>query len=112
MNPARYIPNRELVAAKIPSGDAGWDAIQRFALTFDGYKHYGSFDRCADVANARRERGCSAGESLSALRGCLFFEQRRWRHYGEHPNEESMRYIGQLLDEIRLRVEQAAELLA
>ncbi len=32
----KYIPNQELVAAKIPPIDADWDMIQQFALTFDG----------------------------------------------------------------------------
>ena len=30
----------------------------------------------------------------------LFFEQRRWRHVGEHPGAEAMRYIRALVAEL------------
>jgi hypothetical protein len=74
-----------------------------FALTFDGYGHYGSEAKCAEVANARRER-YSRRKPLSELRACLFYEQRRWRHFGYAPDCEAMRYIRLLLENIRLAV--------
>jgi hypothetical protein len=111
MTEPRYIPNTHLQAMKMPPPDADWDLIQRFALTFDGYKYCGSFDRCAEIANRRRHGG-GGGESLSELRSCLFFEQRRWRHFGYAPDAEGMRYICGLLEEIRGRVAVANDLLA
>jgi len=102
----RYIPNNLLRADKLPPPDATWEEIGRFALTFDGYKSCGSVEACAEVANARRTG------SLSDLRICLFFEQRRWREFGEEPGEEHMRYIRQLLEQIRRRVQAANDLLA
>lgn len=93
------IANNDLTPDDIPSPDAEWDEIQEFALTFNGYEFWGSFEKCADMANARR-RG-----SPSEIRTCLFFEQRRWRHFGEDPDAEAMIYIRELVDQIRARVE-------
>jgi hypothetical protein len=35
--------------------------------------------------------------SLGDLRCCLFFEQRRWRHYGYGFDEETQRYARELV---------------
>jgi hypothetical protein len=101
----KIIPNRALVATKLPPATADWYAIGRFALTFDGYERWGSLERCQEVALARRQG------TLTELRTCLFFEQRSWRNQGEHPDEEGMRYIRSLLEQIRVRVQLANELL-
>ena len=100
-----YIPNEQLIAARIPPSDSDWDKIQRFALTFDGYTRWG-FETCAAIANERRN------STLTELRTCLFFEQRPWRHVGEAPDEESMAYIQSVVEEIRRRVLAANNLLA
>ena len=94
----REIVNKNLTLSDIPSLDAGWDEFSEFALTFDGYNVWGSFDKCAEIANDRRH------ESLTDLRTCLFFEQRRWRHFGEHPDEEEMMYLRGVIEKIRSRV--------
>ena len=67
----------------IPVPDADINEIGCFALTFDGYEHWGAFEKCAEVANAERQN------TLTDLRTCLFFEQRRWRHSGYGPDEEA-----------------------
>jgi hypothetical protein len=94
----REIANENLTMSDIPSADASWEEIGEFALTFDGYEVWGSFERCAEIANAKRQ------ESLTDLRTCLFFEQRRWRHFGEEPDEEAIAYIRGLVAKIRNRV--------
>jgi hypothetical protein len=94
----REITNSELMLADIPQADADWDVIGEFALTYDGYKAWGSFEKCAEIANARRDG------SLADLRTCLFFEQRRWRHFGDDPDRETMSYIRGLVEQIRSRV--------
>jgi hypothetical protein len=38
----KSIPNEQLRTEDLPSSDADWGAIQAFALTFDGYRHWGS----------------------------------------------------------------------
>jgi hypothetical protein len=103
---AMYVPNRELLAEKLPPADADWDAIQRFALTFDGYKRWGSAERCGEIANARRH------STMTELRTCLFYEQRRWRHFGDVPDEAAMTYIREVLEQIRVRTKLANDLLA
>lgn len=94
----KHIANGDLRLEKLPRNDADWETIQRFALTFDGYSHWGSFDRCAEIAESQRR------ETLTDVRTCLFFEQRRWRHYGEEPDERAIVYIRALLEDIRTRV--------
>ena len=51
----RLIQNADLTLADIPVPDADIDEIGWFALTFDGYEHWGSFEECADVANSGRQ---------------------------------------------------------
>jgi hypothetical protein len=94
----REIADADLKVADIPSANADWRAISEFALSFDGYTACGSFEACAEIANSRRV------ESLADLRTCLFFEQRRWRHFGEAPDDESMAYIRGIVEQIRERV--------
>jgi len=93
------LSNTDLTLDRIPDEGADWSEIGEFALTFDGYEAFGSFDRCAEIANARKHY------TLSELRACLFFEQRRWRHFGEDPEEEGeMDYIRELVRAIRQKV--------
>lgn len=92
------LPNSELTLDHIPAPDANWTEIGEFALTFNGYKALGSFEESAKVANARRH------DSLTDLRTCLFFEQRRWRHFGESPSGEALIYIREVVEKIRGKV--------
>jgi Eco57I restriction-modification methylase len=68
-----------------------WTAIAAYALTVDGYTYAQEHDLgdIGDLANSRlaeyRETGTWRG-SFEELRLCLFFEQRRWRHFGETPS--------------------------
>jgi hypothetical protein len=92
------IPNHLLTTAMVPGYDATWNEIVPFARSFDGYKHWGSFERCGEIANAKRM------ETLVELRTCLFFEQRRWNHYGRPPDHEAMQSIRELLALIRAKI--------
>lgn len=94
----RTIANKDLTPADIPAPQADWDTIASFALTCDGYATWGSFEKCAEIANARRDG------SLTELRTCLFFEQRRWRHFGVDPDEKAMKYLRELIERIRRMV--------
>jgi hypothetical protein len=89
------ISDADLRLIDIPSSDAEWGEIGAFALTFNGYEYWGSFEKCAEIANAKRH------DSLTDLRTCLFFEQRRWRHYGFEPDDAAMQEIRLLLEQIR-----------
>ena len=82
----------------IPGPDADWGDIGEFALSFDGYVFRGSFEKCADIANARQH------DSPTTLQTCPFFEQRRWRHFGEEPDEEGTEYLSSLVEKIRSQI--------
>ena len=98
------IANADLQETDLPPRDAEWWQIVPFALTFDGYDHWGSFDKCAQIGNrcaVAYARQQTLPESLTDLRTCLFFEQRRWHHFGDSPDEESMIYLHALVEGIR-----------
>ena len=70
------IPNNELTEGDIPAPGADWPIIIPFALAFDGYQYWGSFERCFDVA----ERHWSAYKrdgSVPSARLWPFAEERR-----------------------------------
>jgi hypothetical protein len=92
------IENRDLMPSSIPAPDADWGKIGEFALTFNGYEAWGSFGKCAEIANAHQ------GGTLTELRTRLFFEQRRLRHFGEEPDETAMAYIRTVVEKIRAKV--------
>lgn len=94
------IPNDKLTPDLIPTRTSSLDEIWRFALTFQGYEEWGSFELCADIANSR------LNSSLSELRTCLFFEQRRWNHLRIEPDDDMMEYLYALVEGIRKKVEE------
>jgi len=94
----QQVGNAELTPADVPSFKETWAKIEPFALTFDGFKHWGSVEKCAEVAHARRPG------SLTELRTCLFYEARRWKQLGRQPDAESMKYIRALVYAIREKV--------
>ncbi len=98
MEDSKEISNAELTLAELPSPGSVSDVIAKFASTFNGYKQCGSFEACAEIANARRHN------TLTELRACLFFEQRRWRHFGETPDAEAETYQRSLVEGIRMKV--------
>ena len=92
---SRTIGSERLALADLPGDDADELALIEFAHTFDGYARWGSFERCAEIANRRDH------SSLDALRTCLFFEARRWRHFGESPDAGALAYWRELVAGIR-----------
>jgi hypothetical protein len=95
---SRSITNDKLQSTDVPPPDADWDVLNTFALSFAGYEVLGSFEACAEIANARKH------DTLTHLRTCLFFEQRRWRHFAEYPDSETMSYIRGIIEQIRHKV--------
>ena len=82
--------NRERMWLK-PNTDVGdilsiWD----YALSVNGYQ-YATENlglECGDIANRKLEifeRSGILEGSFEELRCCLFFEQRRWHHFGTYP---------------------------
>lgn len=82
----KTISTAKLVIDHLPEVDASVEELIQFAHTFNGYARWGSFERCAEVANAREH------STIDTLRTCLFFEARRWRHSGETPDADAIRY--------------------
>lgn len=99
-----HIRNRDLLLSDIPKTIRNWE---KFALTFPGYEIHGGFDGCAAIANQR------APKTLTDYRTCLFFEQRRRRHWdcgsgGSGLNAMDAKYIRALLAGIRMKVREKA----
>ena len=101
------VPNSELSAAQVPPADADWSEIASFALTYWAYDHYSDTSAVGELANAAGRAFAADGTlpgPLAELRTCLFFEQRRYHHFGWSPKEHAMAYIRALLEEIRRKV--------
>ena len=106
------IPNDALCESDLPSNDADFEwTWSKFALTFDGYAHWGSWAKCAEIANLSEDAFRRTGvlpETLTHLRTCLFFEQRRWRHLATDIDPEGMLYIKALVASIRTTLQAGA----
>ena len=105
-----HIPNDVLTLEMIPFPEADWGEIGHFALAFDGYEYWGGFERCGELANQTRDHYLTHKQlpfPLTVLRTSLFFEQRRWRHYGYAPDDEAMAYLRALLKSICEKVQNA-----
>lgn len=89
-----HIPTESLYLDYIPKQDASVMEIMIFGSSFDGYMYWGSFEECAKVANEQRQA------TITELRTCLFFELRRWRHFGETPDEEAVTYWREIVRKI------------
>jgi hypothetical protein len=93
------VGNRELSPADIPSFKETWVRIEPFALSFDAFRYWGSVEKCAAIAQARRPG------SLTELRTCLFYEARKWQAQGRSPDADSMKFIRALVYAIREKVD-------
>ncbi|MFZ0883820.1 MAG: hypothetical protein WAN14_10510 [Candidatus Acidiferrales bacterium] len=101
----KRIPNEKLENADVPDVTAPWPEIEMFALTFDGYEAF-PCERCANLANRVIDEFSKSAKvleklTLTELRVCLFFEQRRCHHSDWVPDADRMIYIGALLNLIR-----------
>lgn len=83
-----YIPNKDLKRSDVPDADAEWQTIWQFAHLY----HPWVDQRVAgDLANAIQKHHYLHGvypQNLHALRVCLWFEWRRYRHFGWNPLED------------------------
>lgn len=88
---------------QVPSPEASWSTIWTFALTYNAYDRYGDFDAVATIGNGARDewsrRGCYP-DVLGTARTVLFFEQRRYRHFGEDPTGADADYVRGLVAHI------------
>jgi hypothetical protein len=71
------IPNSALSLEHLPEpSDEG--AVFKFAMSFDGYEFFGSFEAAAENAGARKR------ESISDLRNELFMRARASKHVDDN----------------------------
>jgi len=101
------IPNSELTTGQVPAVDAHWGEIARFALTYHAYDHYSCTSAVGELANAAGTAYAADGtlpDTLTEPRTCLFFEQRRYHHFGWSPEGQDMAYIRRLIEESRRKV--------
>ncbi len=103
----RIISSEALTIGDIPTPGSSWMDVFEFALTYDAYKEKGGFDPVAKIANKVKQswnNGTLLPTKLDVLRLCLFFEQRRCRHFDQIPDDDDSRYFISLIDAIRLAV--------
>ena len=107
--PRGRIADSRLRAQDVPGPRASWRTVSEFALTTDGNARS---RRCAEIANDAIGRFRLTGEvprDLRTLRLALFFEQRRWRHFGETPDKAALKYLRALVAGIRAEVNSKAK---
>jgi len=97
--------NENSTASAVPPVRASWHTIAVFAQTMDSYKAIGQKE-CGQLANRVRSEfknnAPSVGRlSLTELRLCLFFEQRRFNHFGYAPQGADRLFINTLLEAIQ-----------
>ena len=102
------LPNEDLTVSAVPPVTASWQSIVGFALTIDGYKAIGGKE-CAQLANSAKSEFSKNAESVGALsltelRVCLFFEQRRFNHFGHEPRDTDRIFINTLIEAIRTKI--------
>jgi hypothetical protein len=97
---ASAIPNAELDIADVPRRGESWEAVSDFALSYDGYAHWDDLSTLAGRVLQQWTRRRSLPDTLDELRGCLFYEQRRWHHFGEEPTGRSAEYMWATVDAI------------
>jgi hypothetical protein len=72
----KLIPNEQLTLDQLPD-PLDRNAVFAFAMSFDGYEHFGSFEAAAQNARTRSR------ETLTDIRNALFMHARGSRHRGD-----------------------------
>ena len=102
------IPTTALTLLDVPEGSASWSGddatapwktISKFALTFDPAEHDPYHLAPSGLS------GVTPETSLVLLRAYLFFEQRRWNHFGRPIDEKSLAEVRRLVALIRSKLE-------
>jgi hypothetical protein len=94
------VPNANLATTPVPRRGDSWDAVADFALSYDGHAYWADLPELANRVLQRWTRSRLLPGTLDELRGCLFYEQRRWHHFGEEPAGRSAEYVWAIVDAI------------
>jgi len=95
------VPNAQLRVHGIPDRGDSWDAVSSFSLSYDGYAYWDDVSELATRCIRAWTRDHTLPGSIDEARACLFYEQRRWHHFGEDPNGRGAQYVWALLDTLR-----------
>jgi len=98
------LPNGALRPAAVPTRQDGWERLNEFALTYDGYAYWENLPELAQRALASWTRDGSLPATIDECRGCLFYEQRRWHHFGDVPAGRSLDYFWALAGAVRAKL--------
>ncbi len=92
-------------AVRVPASDASLSDVMQFAtFTYFGYDRHGGVEGLGALANSSLEQWRqtrSLPSSVQLIRASLFFESRRWHHYGYPPDEEAEAYMRALVEKLR-----------
>jgi len=97
---ASAILNVELASTGVPRRGNSWDVVSDFALSYDGYGYWDDLHELANRVLQSWTRSRVLPATIDELRGCLFYEQRRWHHFGEDPAGRSAEYMWAMIDAI------------
>jgi hypothetical protein len=102
-----------MAAVSLPPDDAEIYEIFRFAThTYAGYVLHGGVEGLGSLANRIKARWHESGvlpADADDIRAALFFEARRWHHYGYEPDDQADRYVRALLAQLRISSGAAVE---
>ena len=102
------IPHHALREEHLPRPGAQWKGIVPFASTFNAYEHFKGFKPAAIAANQKAQDLSVC--SFTDLRAALFFEYRRYNHFGYDPDAAAMVHLHSLVEEIRRRIQNGEHL--
>jgi len=88
----------------ISKENSNWMELQEYSLNFNAYEYWGSLEKVAEIANQhykRYEKDGVISNNIEVLRTSLFFEQRRYRHFGYDPEPETMEYLRTIIKKIK-----------
>jgi hypothetical protein len=91
----------------VPVEADGWDRLEEFALTYDGYAYWEGLPEVAQTHLSAWTRDGSLPATLDQQRACLFYEQRRWHHFGDVPSGRSLDYLWSIAAAIRAGLDPA-----
>jgi hypothetical protein len=95
------VPNGQLRVHAIPEKGDPWDVVSSFSLSYDGYAYWDDVSELATRHIRDWTRHRALPTSIDEVRACLFYEQRRWHHFGEEPNGRAALYVWALLDALQ-----------
>jgi hypothetical protein len=107
----RSISNADLTEADIPAEDADWtkwSGIPSFAVSFNGFQHWGSSQKCFEVARRAFERDTLRDLSLTELRTALFWLYSALKHDDMYLTADDLPRAQAIIAEIRDRVKRRA----